>query len=139
MFDTETRAYQKLSTLQGVVVPVCYGRVSYGGRRSLLLQHTTGQPIDEPAGLLFTLQELSELLRPCLAALNSCGITLGDEQLNNFLLVDDNRLIAFDSKHVEFDLSAEDQAFFLECAIISSCRYTNVQAAYRADGFLETA
>ncbi|ODA83597.1 hypothetical protein RJ55_02112 [Drechmeria coniospora] len=51
-FDTEKTAHEKITPLQGIVVPVCYGELQYEGARSLLLSDIGGGNLATPRGAL---------------------------------------------------------------------------------------
>lgn len=106
-FDTEVKAYRQLATLQGVVVPRCYGSVDYKGLRSLLPQDVAGVSLAEPAGLTLSLPELSTLLQECHRELHAYNVHQNDPQLGNSRLTH-GKLMAIDFDMVGFDLSDDE-------------------------------
>lgn len=141
LFDTEVRAYKRLTPLQGKTVPICYGQVRHDGAQALLLQDVGGVSLAEPAGATLDLDTLSRLLQECYSALHALGVHHDDPQLGNFRLVDGgSRIIAVDLEMVAFDRSAEENAFFLKTSILQlASRYQEMRAGFRREGLLVAA
>lgn len=130
-------AYRRLKPLQELVIPVCYGEANYDGARALVFQDVGGASLAEPAGATLELGELSRLLQECYRALHALGVHHEDPQLGNFRLVGE-RLIAVDLERVAFDMSADDNAFFMAPSIYHlASRYQDIRAFLRSEGLLE--
>jgi tRNA A-37 threonylcarbamoyl transferase component Bud32 len=139
LFDTEVKAYDLLKPLQGVVIPTCYGRLHYNGRRALLLEYLGGVSMSSPEGATLRLEELSTLLQPCYRALHALGVHHDDPNLSNFHLVN-GKIMVLDLETADFGLSADDRAFFLTTSIGHLAdNYLSMQAYYRHEGSLEAA
>jgi hypothetical protein len=139
LFDTEVKAYDRLKPLQRVVIPRCYGRLSYNGTRALLLEHLGGVSLASPEGATLELEELSELLQPCYRALHAFGVHHDDPHPSNFQLVDGKTMV-LDLERVMFGLSAKENVFFMGTNIWDIAdRYRGLQAYYRYEGLLEAA
>lgn len=139
LFDTEVKAYGQLKPLQGVVIPRCYGRLSYKGTRALLLEQLEGVSLASPEGATLELKELSELLQPCYRALHAFGIHHDDPHPSNFQLVD-GKLMVLDLERVSFGLPADRNALFMASNIWDiAYRYQGLQVYYRLEGLLEAA
>jgi len=138
-FDTEVKAYGQLKPLQGVVIPTCYGRLRYNGVRAIILEYLGGVSLASPEGATLRQEELSALLQPCYRALHALGVHHDDPNLANFQLVNGN-IMVLDLESAVFDLSADDQAFFMKTNIWDlAYRYCHMQAYYLHDGSLEAA
>ncbi|KAK5655574.1 hypothetical protein OQA88_5505 [Cercophora sp. LCS_1] len=139
LFDTEVKAYGRLKPLQGVVIPAYYGRLHYNGIRALILEYLEGVSLSSPEGATLRLEELSTLLQPCYQALHAFGVHHDDPNLSNFQLVN-GKIMVLDLESAVFDLSANDQAYFMKTSIeCLAGRYRNMQAYYRHEGSLEAA
>ncbi|KAL6866185.1 hypothetical protein ACO1O0_002290 [Amphichorda felina] len=134
LFGTEVEAYRQLATLQGVVVPRCYGSVAYKGLRSLLLQDVAGVSLAEPAGLTLSLPELNAIV--------SCMRTMytriqDDPQLGNSRLTN-GKLMAIDFDMVGFDLSDDEKALFMKTNVLDLVdNYRSRRKSELLDGNLE--
>ncbi|GAB1309939.1 hypothetical protein MFIFM68171_00149 [Madurella fahalii] len=139
LFDTELKAYDRLKPLQGVVIPRCYGSLHYNGARALILEHVGGVSPSTPEGSTLKLEALSDLLQVCYRALHSFGVHHDDPQLGNFQFLD-GRIMVLDLERVMFDLSLDDNAFYMKTSIEElAIRYRDRQAYFRRNGFLEAA
>ncbi|KAH6623797.1 hypothetical protein F5144DRAFT_371867 [Chaetomium tenue] len=137
LFDAEADAYHRLKPLQGVVIPTCYGRVSYNGTRALVLERIGGVSMFSPEGATLRLEELSALFQPCYQALTAMAACHGDPNLANFQLVD-GRIMALDLDNVEFGLPADKREHFTKTNIWDlAYRYRTVQAHFWHEGSLE--
>lgn len=143
LFDTEVKAYDQLRPLQGAVIPTCYGRLRYNGKRALLLERLGGVSLSDPEGATLKLEEVSSLLQPCYRALHAFGVHHSDPHLSNFQLVTnagEKSIMVLDLETAEFDLSEDRRAFFMMTSIgFLMDQYRNMQAYYRQDGLLEAA
>lgn len=138
-FDTEVKAYGRLKPLQGVVIPTCYGRLYYNGGRAMILEYLGGVSLSSPEGATLRQEELSTLLQLCYRALHDLGVHHDDPNLSNFQLVDGN-IMVLDFESAVFDLSVDEQAFFMKTNIWDlALRYRRMQAFYLKDGLLEGA
>ncbi|KAH6635847.1 hypothetical protein F5144DRAFT_159242 [Chaetomium tenue] len=140
LFDTELKAYDRLKPLYGTVIPTYFGKLYYNGTRALILEYLEGVSLSSPEGATLRLEELSALLQPCYRALHAFGVHHDDPNLSNFQLVNDEKIMVLDLESAVFDLSADDQAFFLKTSVEHLAgRYRSMQAYYRNDGSLEGA
>jgi RIO-like serine/threonine protein kinase len=140
LFDTEFKAYDRLKPLQGVVIPTCFGLLYYNGTRALIVDYLEGVSLSSPEGATLRVEELSTLLQPCYRALHAFGVHHDDPNLSNLLLAGDGKILVLDLESAVFDLSADDQAFFLKTSVEHLAgRYRSMQAYYRNNGSLEAA
>ncbi len=134
---TELKAYDRLKAVQGILVPICYGRVLYRGTTALLLEELGGVSLASPEGGTLGLRELSELLQICHRAMHVFGVLQSDLQMGNFQLVD-GKLLVMDFERVEFDLSLDRHTHFMASQIEQLVEnYRNMQLRYKSDGLLE--
>ncbi|TQW05496.1 hypothetical protein IF2G_06618 [Cordyceps javanica] len=87
-FSTEVAAYKKLESIQGRVIPICYGETEYDGARALILSDIGGGCLSDPEGAVLTEPTLEPLLGAPLRALTDRGIIHDDLKLDNFRLVE---------------------------------------------------
>ncbi|KAK8148213.1 hypothetical protein G3M48_000148 [Beauveria asiatica] len=87
-FSTEVAAYKKLESVQGRVIPICYGETEYDGARALILSDIGGGCLSDPEGAVLTEPTLEPLLGAPLRALTDRGIIYDDLKLDNFRLVE---------------------------------------------------
>lgn len=140
LFDTELKAYHRLKALQGSVIPRCFGQLYYNGARALIVEYLEGVSLSSPVGATLRLEELSTLLQSCYRAFHAFGVHHDDPNLSNFLLVDAGKIMVLDLESAAFNLSADDQAFFLKTSVEHLAgTYRSMQAYSRNDGSLEAA
>ena len=121
------------------MVPRCFGICRYNGARALILEHLGGVSLASPEGATLKLEELSDLLQVCYRALHPFGMHYDDPYPGNFQLLDD-KIMMLDLEQVEFDLSAEDQAYVMATNIGDlASRYRTMQASFRLNSLLEPA
>ncbi|KAH6628834.1 hypothetical protein F5144DRAFT_622617 [Chaetomium tenue] len=138
-FDTEVKAYRRLNSLQGAVIPKFYGLLRYNGTRAMLLEYLGGISLSAPEGATMTLEELSSLLQPCYRALHAFGVHQDDANLSNFQLVD-GKIKVLDLESAVFHYSADQRATFLGSSVRHLAKhYLSMQAYYRHQGSLEAA
>lgn len=89
-FDTEKATYEKLKSLQGLVIPICYSQVQYEGTRALVLSDIGGSCVAEPEGAVLREQDVRPLFDQALSSLASQGISHDDMKLDNFHLVNNS-------------------------------------------------
>ncbi|KAM3509016.1 hypothetical protein MY11210_006511 [Beauveria gryllotalpidicola] len=122
-FSTELATYTKLKSLQGQVIPLCYGEIEYDGARALVMSDIGGACVADPEGAVLTEPELEPLLHAALSALANYGIIHDDTKLDNFHLVDrgqtrevmivDLERVEESSSREELDLSVTSSVSFL--------------------------
>lgn len=79
------------------------------------------------------------MLQVCYRQLYTFGVLPEDVQVGNSQLLD-GKIIALDLERVEFDVSAEDNAFYTNLHIEDLAdRYRGLRAYYRHEGLLEAA
>ncbi|KAK4102670.1 hypothetical protein N658DRAFT_566192 [Parathielavia hyrcaniae] len=138
-FGTEVKAYSRLKSLQGAVIPTFYGRSRYNGTRAMILEYLGGVSLSSPEGATLRLEELSALLQPCYRALHALGVHHDDPNLANFQLVNGN-IMVMDLESAVFDMSADDLEYFMRTNIWDlAYRYRHMQAYYLYEGSLEAA
>ncbi|PHH76571.1 hypothetical protein CDD80_1432 [Ophiocordyceps camponoti-rufipedis] len=94
-FNAEIAAYEKLKSLQGIVIPICYGVLEYEGTRALLLSDVGGENLLFPEGSLFSVADVSRMLRDAFTAMARLGVRQDDLKLDNFFVVD-NKIMTVD-------------------------------------------
>jgi RIO-like serine/threonine protein kinase len=107
-FDNEKAIYQRLASVQGTVVPVCYGEASCPateetGPRALVLSDIGGIGLYEDAAGGLDTEHVEAMLLEALRALTNLGIAHDDSKLDNFRLVGDRdkiMVIDFDSSYI---------------------------------------
>ncbi|KPM34021.1 hypothetical protein AK830_g12550 [Neonectria ditissima] len=100
-FNNEVCMYERLRSVQGSLIPICYGLATCEGKRALILSEVNGvlpfeQPIDSPLDA----PEFCRRLKAAFEELGSFGLMYGDPKLDNYLLVDD-RIVILDLESVE--------------------------------------
>ncbi|KPM39094.1 hypothetical protein AK830_g7458 [Neonectria ditissima] len=139
LMDMEVKAYKKLKSLQGIVIPNFYGQVRFNEARAIILQDIGGVSLAEPAGATLDFDTFSTLLQECCCALQSCGVTPEDHQLGNFVLVE-NKIMAVDLEMVSFDKPTEYTRTSMWNGITWMARlYRDRRAYLRKQGLLEAA
>ncbi|KAK4107444.1 hypothetical protein N656DRAFT_785218 [Canariomyces notabilis] len=101
-FEKEKQAYDVLKPIQGTIIPHFYGEAVYDGSPTLVLSFIVGKTLFE---LWRDLPEndLRQRLEEALSALTSYGVHYTDMKLDNFLMVNDGRVMVVDLEQVEFD------------------------------------
>ncbi|GAB1313087.1 hypothetical protein MFIFM68171_03297 [Madurella fahalii] len=143
LFDTEVEAYNRLKPLQGLDVPICYGRVQYNGQRALLLEHLGGSSLASVENMLFDLDELADLLQAVYQRLQTVNVQQDDPQLGNYQVVVEHgkkRLKALDFERVSFDPREDDENILTKNHIEELIwRYRCRRKYFRMEGLLEAA
>jgi hypothetical protein len=118
-FDNEKAIYQRLSPLQGTVVPVCYGEAVCPATetttsRALVLSDVGGIGLYEDAAGGMETEHVEAMLVESLQALANLGVAHDDSKLDNYRLVGDKIIaIDFDSSYI-MDRD-EDPEFHARC------------------------
>ncbi|CAG8384539.1 unnamed protein product [Penicillium salamii] len=103
-FNTEKKAYNLLSRLQGTVIPIFYGEAIYDRSPALVLSAISGTTLLELARGGFPQSKEVALEAKIVAALQAFvkyGVQYNDERLDNFLLADDDEQVKIvDLEHV---------------------------------------
>ncbi|EEU37975.1 uncharacterized protein NECHADRAFT_84330 [Fusarium vanettenii 77-13-4] len=100
-FDNEVRMYDRLRSVQGHLIPICYGLAWCDGKRALLLSEVNGVlPFEQPLDSPLDADEFCRRLRAAYGELGSFGLMYGDPKLDNYLLVDD-RIVIVDLESAE--------------------------------------
>ncbi|KAL2138257.1 hypothetical protein VTI28DRAFT_7185 [Corynascus sepedonium] len=99
-FKTEKQAYDVLKPIQGTIVPHFYGEAVYDGSPALILSLIEGETLTH---LWRNLPEqvLEQRLEEALRALTSYGVHYTDAKLDNFMMLNDGRLMVFDFEQVK--------------------------------------
>ncbi|KAK4102499.1 hypothetical protein N658DRAFT_423642, partial [Parathielavia hyrcaniae] len=88
-FEAEKRAYARVRSLQGVLVPQCFGEFRYDKVRALLLSDIGGANLAEPEGSLLEVSELRRMLSQTVTPLAEFQVLQDDVKLDNFHVVGD--------------------------------------------------
>ncbi|KAG8668436.1 hypothetical protein FPOAC2_07719 [Fusarium poae] len=118
-FNQEVVAYDKLRSIQGIVIPKFYGMVNYNDRRALVLSDLGGHPLATPEGAVLNKTDLEPLLYQALTSLTELGGYHDDTKLDNFLLVtgEKDKIMIVDLESAGFELSEERLAFIARSRI----------------------
>lgn len=95
-FNTEKKAYDVLSCLQGTVIPILYGETMYDRSPALVLSAIPGTTLLELARGDFPESKEAALEAKIVEALQAFvqyGVQFNDERLDNFLLADDDEQV----------------------------------------------
>lgn len=106
-FDNEIKTYQRLAPLQGSVVPVLYGTVTFEGVRALLLSDLGGRQIASVGYDVVSRETLRDMLISALRPTFDLGIYPYDANLLNCHLVDGNKIMIVDHE-LDEDLEEGD-------------------------------
>ena len=104
-FDNEKLMYNKLRDLQGIHIPTFFGEAEYAGQRALLISYVNGDTLDNITHL--EAADLERKLKDAFASLQPYGVAQEDHNLNNYILVDDQRIVIIDLERVLEPLSAD--------------------------------
>lgn len=102
-FNTEKKAYDLLSPLQGMIIPKLYGEAMYDRSPALVLSAIPGTTLLELArGNFPEIKEaaLEVAIDAALQAFVKYGVQYIDERLDNFLLGEDGQVKIVDLEHV---------------------------------------
>lgn len=137
--DTEIEAYRRLTPVQGLLIPRCFGEARYNGARALVIEDVGGHSLESPEGALLTIEELAPMLQECYRGLRAFGVGHGDPLPGNFHIVQ-GRIIALDLEMAEFDPPTEK----LELRIGTDTEnvleaYSRNRKVLRSEGLLEAA
>ncbi|KAK3298567.1 uncharacterized protein B0H64DRAFT_385520 [Chaetomium fimeti] len=86
-FENEKRMYARLRTLQGSVIPICFGEASVEGRRALVLSDVGRITLCDPPSLERDRDEMANMIDDAFRAITKLGVEHGDIKLDNFHLV----------------------------------------------------
>jgi hypothetical protein len=98
-FDNEKAIYRALTSIQGRVVPVCYGEARCAetndtGPRTLVLSDVGGVTLKDGAARGLVGGDLERMLGDAFRALSGCRVAHDDRNLGNYRLVDNRTRIA---------------------------------------------
>jgi RIO-like serine/threonine protein kinase len=107
-FENEKAIYERLASVQGTIVPVCYGEATCPatdatGPRALVLSDIGGIGLYEDAAGGLDTEHVEGMLLQALRELTHLGVVHDDSKLDNFRLVGDRErimVIDFDSSHI---------------------------------------
>ncbi|KAK4107106.1 hypothetical protein N656DRAFT_720766 [Canariomyces notabilis] len=99
-FETEKQAYDVLKPIQGTIVPHFYGEAVYDGSPALVLSPIEGESLTH-LWLDLPEQVLEQQLEKALGALTSYGVHYTDMKLDNFMMLNNGRLMVFDLEQVK--------------------------------------
>ncbi|KAL2015108.1 hypothetical protein VTK56DRAFT_6308 [Thermocarpiscus australiensis] len=101
-FEKEKQAYGVLKPIQGTIIPHFYGEAVYDGSPTLVLSFIDGKTLLDLWHSL-TEDSLRQRLEEALRALTSYGVHYTDTKFDNFIMLDDGRLMVIDLEQVELD------------------------------------
>ena len=108
MFKHEKEAYERLKPVQGTAVPVYYGEAEYAGRRALVLSDLGNKSFDEAPGYDKDIENVITKIEAPFRALASCGVSHGNPDLHNLMLVDGESRIMI----VDFELASLNDSLY---------------------------
>lgn len=137
-FEREKATYALLRPLQGMVIPQFFGEIRYDNTKALLLLDIEGTCLAAPEGGLLELEDLRRLLNEAFATLAPFRILQDDVKLDNFHLVDNNKIMFVDLERVsEEPLSDEDLDFNVKSQVNRLVKfYENHQYYMWKDGLI---
>ncbi|KYK56286.1 Protein kinase-like domain protein [Drechmeria coniospora] len=135
-FEAEKATYAKLASLQGIVIPECYGEIRYCGARALLLSDIGGACLATPAGALLDEATFCRIMHDALTTLTRFGVLQEDRKLDNFHLVGDAVMVV-DLESMSEGLSDEEFASDVASTVKWLARfYKTNQHCFLEDGFI---
>ncbi|KAM3530113.1 hypothetical protein NHJ13051_001562 [Beauveria bassiana] len=107
-FTNELRMYEKLKSLQGKQIPVCYGEAYCHGTRALVLQDIGGVSLYHRSALVdMSEAQIAQIILASYRPMISLNIAYDDWKLDNLYLVD-GRVVFLDLEYVyELDFDPE--------------------------------
>lgn len=111
-FDNEVSIYKRLKSIQGNVVPVCYGEAKYQGHRALILSDIGGNSLYSPQIPVLTKEDFTEKMSKAIGALHQLGVEHDDNFLPNYHLVND-RIFILDHEMSQL-VEEEDKKLYME-------------------------
>lgn len=122
-FDLELKTYIRLKSVQGNAIPVHYGLAKRNSIRSHVLSDIGGHVLfsNEAAGVAEA--DLQQMLENALHPLAALGVAYGDVKLDNFHLVDRDKVVIVDLEkltspdNMDNDLTETEWIeYFFKCA-----------------------
>ncbi|KAJ5577138.1 hypothetical protein N7535_004064 [Penicillium sp. DV-2018c] len=109
-FENEKKAYQRLESLQGSVIPTFFGQGTFNGSPVIVISEVVGKTLHALAhsGVPIFLDKLRFKLEKAMCLVHSCGAEYLDQRLDNFLLCDTGEVMIVDLESVEFPSNLED-------------------------------
>ena len=93
-FDNEKSMYSRLESLQGRLIPICYGEAVYEGSRALILSVLEGvRPFEQDIDCPLEEDEFERRVESAFRQLALFGVAHGDTKLDNFLVTDQSVLL----------------------------------------------
>ncbi|KEZ41677.1 hypothetical protein SAPIO_CDS6838 [Scedosporium apiospermum] len=106
-FDHEKTTYEALDTLQGDVLPQLFGEAQFEGTRALILSYVAGVSCDKVTH--FEVEDFQQMLEQAFLPLQRLGYVHDDPRLDNYLLVEDRKIVVLDLEHLcEDDMDTVD-------------------------------
>ncbi|PMB71746.1 hypothetical protein BM221_001842 [Beauveria bassiana] len=135
-FTNELRMYEKLKSLQGKQIPVCYGEAHCHGTRALVLEDVGGVSLYHRAALVETSEEqIAQMVLASYRPIISLNIAYDDWKLDNLYLVD-GRVVFLDLEYVyELDFDPERAIQLGRAAILE--RWHQFRGQYHEYGEIE--
>ncbi|KAM3540816.1 hypothetical protein ARSEF1564_006284 [Beauveria bassiana] len=135
-FTNELRMYEKLKSLQGKQIPVCYGEAHCHGTRALVLEDVGGVSLYHRSALVETSEEqIAQMVLASYRPIISLNIAYDDWKLDNLHLVD-GRVVFLDLEYVyELDFDPERAIQLGRAAILE--RWHQFRGQYHEYGEIE--
>lgn len=110
-FEQEIQIYDRLKDLQGIAIPVFFGRGTFNYYPVIILSEIIGRTLKDIAHSNLTIcqKELRRQLEKPINLLYSCGAEYLDERLDNFFLCDAGGIMIVDLEQIEFPVDVGDR------------------------------
>lgn len=137
-FENEKDMYTKLKPVQGRWVPICYGEVHCDDNLpALVLSDIGGFALYTPEAAYIAKNKFEEMFRQVFEAIGRLGIIHSDIKLDNYHLVDSNRIMVVDIEAAE-EIDMADIEYSISTAIPWLWKqYKSQEECLRDDAFLE--
>ncbi|CAI4217395.1 unnamed protein product [Parascedosporium putredinis] len=97
-FEEEKARYRMLESLQGDIIPQLFGEIRVQGTRALLLSYVAGIRCDKVSDL--EVEHFQQLLEDAHLRLRPFGYVHDDPRLDNYILVDGQKIVIVDLEHL---------------------------------------
>ncbi|KAM3428227.1 hypothetical protein MY4824_008967 [Beauveria thailandica] len=135
-FTNELRMYEKLKSLQGKQIPVCYGEAYCDGTRALVLEDVGGVSLYHRSALVeMSEEQIAQMILASYLPMIGLNLAYDDWKLDNFHLVD-GRIVFLDLEYVyELDYDPEQAIQLGQAAILE--RWNQFREQYEEYGEIE--
>lgn len=109
-FEQEMQAYERLQSLQGLIIPTFFGQGTFNNSPAIILSKVVGKTPHDLAQsrLSLSLEDLRRQLEKSMKLLHSHGAEYLDQRLDNFILCDTSEVMIVDLEQVRFPLDLEE-------------------------------